>query len=70
LSIYYDLLGGRVELTWYGQLGDVLEETDDLGGRGGWRPFTGEIRQEGGRSRSNAPIERSGGQRFYRVRKP
>jgi len=70
LSIYYDLLGGRVELTWYGQLGDVLEETDDLGGRGGWRPFTGEIRQEGGLSRSNAPIERSGAQRFYRVRKP
>ena len=70
LRSYYDLLGGQIEFTWFGEIGDRLEETDDLSGRGGWREVRSEVSHIRGLNRVTVQIDRNAQQRFYRVKKP
>lgn len=56
-------------LTWFGESGDRVEETDTLNDPNSWRPFNGEIQSSKGRYEA-IPNATSSASRFYRVVKP
>ena len=64
------LTDGSLHFEWFGEIGDRLEESDNLGERANWRPSSAEIQVEDYRARATVRIGPGAKGRFFRVRKP
>jgi hypothetical protein len=64
------VVDGALQIEWFGELGDMLEESDNLGEGANWRPSSAEVRIEGYRARATVRVEPRANGRFFRVRKP
>jgi hypothetical protein len=62
-------IGDLLSLDWFGEDGDSVEETDDLGDPKRWHASLVEVRRENGRSRAQIRVDDGMQPRFYRVRK-
>ncbi|HAM72394.1 MAG TPA: hypothetical protein DCM86_12200, partial [Verrucomicrobiales bacterium] len=70
LHVIIDTSGSRVYFQWYGELGDLIEESTDVEGRSGWHAFKGVVLQGGPASAAVIPVDPGAPIRFYRIRKP
>jgi hypothetical protein len=59
-----------LNLEWFAQSGDQIQESDQLGTSGNWHLAAGDIHIENGHGTATIPLGTSGHAHFYRVLKP
>jgi hypothetical protein len=69
LRIYGGAIGGYF-VEWYGESGDILEYTGNVGDPNSWRDYTGETTQEGSYKRAAISTSSRINGWFFRVRRP
>jgi HYR domain/Membrane dipeptidase (Peptidase family M19) len=61
---------GLLQLEWFAEEGDQLEETDRLGDPSSWHPSSAEVSIVDERAQAAVRIDANSSPRFFRVRKP
>lgn len=69
ISANPSLFNGLLQLEWYAEPGDQLEESSGLGPRAIWRLAEADVRIAGGRAKATVRVDPNGPPRFFRVRK-